>query len=392
MNRLNAHKILVVDDEKETLNTFVALFDEDFSLLTASSGKEALELLKKNGDVAAIVIDQRMPEMTGLELMLQIKGEFPDIVRVLFTGFSDAAVHQSIVNQADIFKYIRKPYDEAPVKEILEQCVNKYLEDKEKKKALSRTMALIQEKTARAMENYTSWISHHVNNGMQTVYTFVSMAQEKFKNGDPGEASFAKLAKVYVEQVNAIIKTLHQIYAEGLAGFSKVSLGTLLRFEDAALGEKIKSKKIRLKMNVHDSDLQLMANPTAIQEALRKLVENSVEASSDGAAIEVSAAPHQSDGYPAVMFEVRDFGKGIEKEMKEKLFYPFLKLGSNTMQPKGLGLSFVQAVVARHGGDIMVESKVGVGTTITFSLPVIQEQAETSDAESLSDIKKMFGK
>lgn len=386
--------LLVIDDELTALKSFKASFRKLLTVLTANSGQEALEILRsyKEKEIAVAVIDQRMPEMTGLELMLQLKKEFPQVVRVLFTGYSDREVIQAIVNQAGIFKYVHKPYEPEDANKVVLESLEKYLDDKEQKRQLNRTMALIQEKTCHAMENYTAWISHHVNNGMQTVYTFVSMAQDKFKNGDESEASFAKLAKEYVEQINFIIKTLHQIYAEGLSGFSKVSLATLLRFEDAELSKKIKSKKIRVQMNVTDPDLELMANPTAIQEALCKLVLNSVEASSDGGRVEVSAAAHQSDGYPAVMFEVRDYGRGIEPEVKEKLFYPFLKLGSNTMEPKGLGLSFVQAVVARHGGDIMVESKVGAGTTITFSLPVIQAEKEVPHEETLEDIKKAFKK
>ena len=390
MNTKN--KILIVDDEPSSILALSGLLKKAYDVTSVDNVDDALAFLQTNPSTAVLVTDQRMPKKNGTELLSETKDRLPQLVRVLMTGYSDLNDAIDAVNQGTIYKYVKKPFDPERTLALIQDAVDYHNFLLEEHRIKSYNLQKVQEKTCHAMENYTAWISHHLNNGLQTVYTFVSMAQDKFKNGDESEASFAKLAKVYVEQVNSIIRTLHQIYAQGLSGFSKVPLKMLLQFEDAALSEKMKSKKIHLKMNVANPDLEMMANPTAIQEALRKLVLNSVEASSDGGVIEISAAAHQSDGYPAVMFEVRDFGFGIEPELKEKLFYPFLKLGSNTLEPKGLGLSFVQAVVARHGGDVMVESKLGAGTTITFSLPVIQEEKEASHEETLEDIKKDFKK
>ncbi len=391
MNSFEHYAILVIDDEKNALTTFKHQFKNLVTVLTAASGKEALNTLRtyKDKEIAVVIVDQRMPEMTGLELMLQFKKEFPHIVRVLFTGYSDTKVIESIVNQAGIFKYIHKPYQEEHVEPVIKESLQKYGEEKEKIRYLNQTMLLIQEKTAKAMENYTSWIAHHVNNTLQTITTFVDIAGARLDK-DETEKNFAKMTKDYVRRLGDIVKNLHAIYSDSLEHFVKVPVQTLLQFENTIIEKKVKDKKISIKKEIRNPGLEIMANPMAIQEAIRRLVENSLEASKEGGEVEVSIAKMLDE--EVIVVRVHDSGCGIPDEIKDKLFFPFLKLGSNSQTMKGLGLAYVQATVARHGGDIMVESNANTGTTITFTLPIIQAEKNNSDAESLDEIKKMFGK
>src|SRR6266481_9713652 len=84
-----SYKILVVDDEPANLRTLSRLFREDFEVFTATSGVEALELLKQH-DVALLITDQRMPGMTGIELVQKTVQLRPHMVRILLTGYTDA--------------------------------------------------------------------------------------------------------------------------------------------------------------------------------------------------------------------------------------------------------------------------------------------------------------
>lgn len=366
-------KIMILDDEEESLITFEASFDDEFHILKANSTEVAFNLLKDHPDISVIVSDQRMPDMTGSEFFSKIKDLYPHVPRILLTGYSELSSAVEGINQGMIYKYLSKPYHPDETLDVLRKAIqlNKELENDKRAKNIS--LQQIQSKTAHAMENYTAWISHHVNNAMQTISTFIDLAQDEFRNKHEDEAAFARLAKAYVEQVTSIINTLHQIYAEGLESFSHVSLKTLFNFLDESLTERIENKKIQLKIDLPKEEIKMMANSMAIQEALRRLVANSVEASKEGDLIELSASEFEEHGRKAVMFQINDYGCGIIPEIKEKLFYPFLQLGTNAQQPRGLGLPYVQAVIARHGGTISVESKLGEGTTVTFTLPVIPE-------------------
>lgn len=103
--------VLYVDDEPDNLFSFQATFRLTFKVFTASSGEEALSLLEKRG-FHVIISDQRMPQMTGVELFGKIQEKYPDPIRVLLTGFADMNAVIDAVNKGKIFHYLTKPWNE----------------------------------------------------------------------------------------------------------------------------------------------------------------------------------------------------------------------------------------------------------------------------------------
>lgn len=103
-------RVLFVDDEPDLLAALVRnLRSEHFELATASSGIEALRVLRDQGPFAAIVSDLRMPEMDGVALLQAARKLFPDTVRVLFTGQPDMERAIAAVNEGEIFRFMTKP-------------------------------------------------------------------------------------------------------------------------------------------------------------------------------------------------------------------------------------------------------------------------------------------
>ncbi len=106
-----ARTLLIVDDEENVLHSLRRLLrTEGYRILIAGSGDEALELLGKN-DVDVILSDQRMPGMTGTELLQRVRKMYPDIVRIILSGYSEAGTITDAINQGEIYKYITKPWD-----------------------------------------------------------------------------------------------------------------------------------------------------------------------------------------------------------------------------------------------------------------------------------------
>src|ERR1700683_536052 len=89
--------ILVVDDERDNLDIFRFNFRRNYTLTFAESGAEALELLKQQ-TIAVIVTDQRMPGMTGLELLRAARELRPDTVNILVTGYADVPTLGEAIN------------------------------------------------------------------------------------------------------------------------------------------------------------------------------------------------------------------------------------------------------------------------------------------------------
>src|SRR5262249_22689920 len=102
-------------------------------IISASSGAEALELLKDR-DVAVIITDQRMPRMTGLELLKEAKQLRPDAVGIILTAFTDVDVLIDAINLGQVYRYITKPWDAKEVRGILQYALDRFHLQRENRK------------------------------------------------------------------------------------------------------------------------------------------------------------------------------------------------------------------------------------------------------------------
>src|SRR5207247_5957987 len=105
------HKILVVDDEMANLQKLQRTFVNRYPVLVASSGREALKFVEKESDIAVIVADQRMPDMTGIDFLRQTLEPLPHAIRIILTGFTDVEVLLDAINSCKVFRYMVKPWD-----------------------------------------------------------------------------------------------------------------------------------------------------------------------------------------------------------------------------------------------------------------------------------------
>lgn len=129
--RVKTNTILYVDDEESNLRIFRMAFKRHYNVLTAVNGYEAIETLRAN-DIQLIITDQKMPEMTGTELLEKLLPEFPDVIRIILTGFADIEAIVKAVNRCGIYKYITKPWDKGEMKLTIDKALESYELKKEK--------------------------------------------------------------------------------------------------------------------------------------------------------------------------------------------------------------------------------------------------------------------
>ena len=122
---LAKYPVLVVDDETDNLDAFRFNFGRSFKLLLASSGEEALALARTE-DVAAIVTDQRMPKMTGLDLLKAAREIRPDAVGIIVTAFTDVDVLIEAINLGRIYRYVTKPWDSKELRGVLTHAMERF--------------------------------------------------------------------------------------------------------------------------------------------------------------------------------------------------------------------------------------------------------------------------
>jgi len=119
--------ILYIDDEENNLLSFRAAFRRKYSIYTATSGEQGLTILQDH-KVHIIITDQRMPNMTGVELLEKVKASYPDPIRILLTGYTDMSAVIDAINKGKIYHYLTKPWKEAELDHVILKAYEIYNE------------------------------------------------------------------------------------------------------------------------------------------------------------------------------------------------------------------------------------------------------------------------
>ena len=110
--------VLYVDDEIHNLNSFKATFRKEFNVLIAGSADEALEIMKKNS-LHIVITDQRMPGMTGVDFLIKVLEKYPDVMRVLLTGFTELTAVVEALSKGQVHYRMEKPWDEEQIRTVI---------------------------------------------------------------------------------------------------------------------------------------------------------------------------------------------------------------------------------------------------------------------------------
>ncbi len=126
---MTPYKIMIVDDEPANLRLLERLFRRDHTVITAGSGAEALQLLAQH-DVALLITDQRMPGMSGTELLKQSVSFRPHMVRIILTGYTDVSTLVEAINCGQIYKFVQKPWHNDELRLTVERALEHYRANK----------------------------------------------------------------------------------------------------------------------------------------------------------------------------------------------------------------------------------------------------------------------
>ena len=168
--------ILYVDDEQHNLTSFAATFRKDYKIHTAINGNDAIEIMRKNV-IKLVITDQRMPEMTGIQLLEKLSPEFPDTIRMILTGFSDIEVIIEAINTGRVFRYITKPWDENELRMTIENA-KQLFELKSSNKSLMDELQKKVEEQDQTLKLFIKYVPE------QVVKNTLERSQESILEGD----------------------------------------------------------------------------------------------------------------------------------------------------------------------------------------------------------------
>jgi len=126
MTNQSRPRILVVDDEEAILETMVFTFEDDYEVFTSTDARRALDILDQQAPIAAVLTDQRMPNMSGVEFVTEVCKRHPSTVRMILTGFSDIDAIIEAINDGHVYAYLTKPWEPDQLKQLMKQAVEHY--------------------------------------------------------------------------------------------------------------------------------------------------------------------------------------------------------------------------------------------------------------------------
>src|SRR6266511_438305 len=389
-----SRSLLIVDDEASVLASIVELFRGRYHVLTALNAEEALETLWQ-GNVAVVMADQRMPRISGSELLARIATLAPDVTRILMTGHADLEAVMYAINQGKIYYYVAKPWQANELEAVVEKAFEHHelLRERrqliaELRQANSDLEAKVQARTQELMEkNAALEAMNRLKN------EFLGMAAPDCRSPIGNIQSLAELmlesdAKMdrqeHLELVTMIRNMSRSMMTllNDLLDIAAIESGKIeLRLTPVSivpyLAEIViyhrllaEHKKIRLVTKITKGLPTVFFDKERIQQVLNNLLSNAIKFSPPHTVVTLEAYPMGAGIELAVM----DQGQGIRPEELHKLFGAFQRLSTKPTageRSTGLGLSICKKIVELHGGTIGVESEVGHGSRFYFILPII---------------------
>lgn len=374
-------QVLVIDDEIGPRESLRMLLKPSYQVHTADSVERGLQLLTERKP-DAIVMDIRMPGMTGIEGLRRIRQIDPHLSVIMLTGFGALETAKEAL-RLGANDYISKPFDAREMREVIGRNVERTRLQRTSESAASEIkelnnrllQELAQKERLASLGQASAEFVHDIGNPLTIVWGYVQLLAKKLEESgnaeNPNGGGSNKEIEIIEQNVRLCrdLLTMWQSYGSSDAAPHKpVSISEIVGEVVKSVGAMAKENGVELKCDITDNPCSLAGDAVQITRAIQNVIINGIQASAETkGTVEVSCI--RKEFYVDV--RVADSGCGIRPEQISKIFDPYF----TTKQGKsgtGLGLYITKKVVEDHSGSIKVDSTPGAGTTITVRLPLVQ--------------------
>jgi signal transduction histidine kinase len=367
--------ILYVDDEDINLRIFKNTFRREYNVFTASNATSGLEILEKE-KIDLILSDQRMPEISGVEFLKMTLERHPKPNRILITAYTDFEALQKAINEARIFQYVQKPWNEDYLKEVIKNALELYLLKKENLK-LNHQLLLKNNQLENLNEelleldklksDFLSIISHEIRTPLNSLIAPFQLLKEEVSNSTSEniktyikilDNSVTRLEKfaLNAERITRLKAKRYKLNIEAIV-VNKTVENLLTLFQ-----KDIERKKIKVNLDLPDN-FYVKADFKLFEFCIEKLIENALKYTKTNEKIEITA--YEEGNYKII--SVQDEGSGFSKKSLENLFQIF-SVVEHTDKNIGIDLALVNLIMETHEGKIIAENnETGALVKLFFS-------------------------
>jgi len=400
------NNILIVDDEIEITKSLNRELRKKFNVFVANSGEEAYDILKQN-EICVIISDQRMPKMTGIEFFSKIKNEFPDAIRIILTGFTDIEAAINAINEGQIFRYIKKPWNPLDLELIINEALESYnliFENRYLLKELKNVNEILLEKNEELTNikkkleesdalktKFLRNISHKIRTPMNAIYGFTSVLNKPELTEDKRK-TFISIIQSNSNQLLSTVTDIITISSletnQEKVKISKVCTNNIILELLSVFKPQtdIYNLNIFAKQNLSDKQSEIYTDKLKLTQILTYILKNAVKYTEKGF-VEFGYNLKDIDENNSILeFYVKDTGVGIAAEYNEKIFVDFFQIENSINKNytgTGLGLSIAKKLADIIEGKITLESELDKGTTFYLSIPYnpVHKEFETKNKQ-----------
>ena len=358
--------ILIVDDEPPNLTVLRGFLESGYTVHEAQSGAAALEIAR-SVDLDVVIADQRMPEMTGVELLERLREDKPEVAGIVLTGFTDPPALISAINRARVFRFLKKPWEPNDILEAVRHASEHVYQTR----AIKRLVGLLSQKTQDlnatleqvkgaqgqllhmerlgTMGRLASGVAHDLRNLMISLGYVESVLDSRQAAPD-----LVETVHVGMQGVTNLIVTLEAMHQFARGDGLHVELGPVA--PAAVIADAVAIARMDLSYRMHkvsievDPDLpNVRGDRQKLTQVIVYLIRNALQATAQWRRISIQAS-RSTEG--KVVFAVEDEGPGVPSELREAIFQPFVS--SKGESGLGMGLYMARLIVETHQGQIVI--------------------------------------
>jgi two-component system NtrC family sensor kinase len=388
-------KLLIVDDETVfRKNLAKLLLKRGISSEQAGDGRACLSFLENN-KIDVVVLDVKLPDLNGIQVLRQIKEKDYSTEIILLTG--EATTEGGVEGiKAGAFDYLSKPIEIEHLITKIKQAYDKILLHEEQKKEAEFRKKVEQQMMATerlaALGTLAVGVAHEINNPLAIINESAGWIRLLLQKAELKDIPYRKDVENALQKIEKSIDRAKHITHQ-LLGLVKnneefltpVDMPELLKEAIQLVSRLADKKHVTIGLETDSDDITIMSDPYKLRQVLINLLSNAVYAEHESGKISVLLLQKGHE----ILLAIQDHGPGIPKENKEKIFDPFFttkKPGEGT----GLGLFVTRRMVEQLRGQIEFKSEIGHGTTFFVRLPIKKQDSRIRGFKGSSEMLESY--